>query len=193
MAKPSGDQAAPDLGASPIAEVTTEGPAAELPEFLIPYLTSLHESAAGEAVRSISWVYPTLETVHVIGLGLLFGGIFMLDLRLLGLNKGLSVSRLSRHVLPWVWIGFVLNLASGLMLFASDALSLAANISFQLKMMLLLLAGANAAVFQLLTARDMEHWDTDVPSPPGARLAAIISTSTWIFVITLGRLIAYWA
>jgi hypothetical protein len=94
------------------------------------------------------------------------------------------VASLSRHVLPWVWTGFAMNLASGAMLFASDALSLAANISFQLKMLLLVVAALNACVFQLVIARDMVRWDQQ---------AAFFLIAVWLVIITLGRLIAYWA
>lgn len=193
MAEPSTETPAPDLGASDVAEVVADGTASELPGFLVSYLTDINASAAAEIVRTVFWVYPMLETAHVIGLGLLFGGIFMLDLRLLGMNKGISVSSLSRHVLPWVWMGFALNLVSGAMLFASDALSLAANISFQLKMMLLVVAGLNATVFQLVSARGIERWDAGEPAPVGAKMAAVFSIAVWLAIITLGRLIAYWA
>lgn len=83
MAEPSTGTPAPDLGASDVAEVLADGAASELPGFLVPYLTEINASAAAEIVRTVFWVYPLLETAHVIGLGLLFGGIFMLDLRLL--------------------------------------------------------------------------------------------------------------
>jgi Family of unknown function (DUF6644) len=192
MAKPTA-KTAPDLGASDVTDVATSAPANELPDFLVPYLTDLSTTGIAELVRTSSWDYPTLETVHVIGLGLLFGGIFLLDLRLLGLNKSISVANLSRHVLPWVWIGFAVNLTSGAMLFASDPLSLAANISFQLKMLLLVVAAFNAAVFQFNTARDMPRWDESTSAPTSAKLAAVISISVWLSIITLGRLIAYWA
>jgi hypothetical protein len=103
------------------------------------------------------------------------------------------VASLSRHVLPWVWTGFAMNLASGAMLFASDALSLAANISFQLKMLLLVVAALNACVFQLVIARDMVRWDQQAATSLWAKLAAFFSIAVWLVIITLGRLIAYWA
>ncbi len=180
------------LGASAVNDALPADIPPELPDALVPYLQALTASPLADIVRTASWVYPSLETVHVVGLGLLFGGIFVLDLRLLGANKGLSVQRLSRHVLPWVWLGFVLNLASGVMLFASDALALAANISFQLKMALLIVAGANAALFQLAIYPGVRRWDDDTP-PLIVKLAAIASISLWLAIIALGRLIAYWA
>ena len=85
--------------------------------------------------------------VHVVGLGLLFGGIVLFDLRLLGLHRGIDLERLAGMVLPWVWTGFVLNAVSGAMLFASDAVTFAENRSFQVKMLLILAAGMNMLWF----------------------------------------------
>ena len=180
-----------NLGASAVNDALPADIPPELPDALVPYLQALTASPLAEVVRTASWVYPSLETLHVIGLGLLFGGIFVLDLRLLGANKGLSVQQLSRHILPWVWLGFALNLASGVMLFASDALALAANISFQLKMALLVVAGSNAALFHLAIYPGVARWDGDAP-PLIVKLAAVASISIWLAIIALGRLIAYW-
>ena len=180
-------------GASAVGDALPAEIPPELPDVLVPYLQALTSSPMAELVRTSSWVYPGLETVHVVGLGLLFGGIFVLDLRLLGANAGLSVQQLSRHVLPWVWLGFALNLASGVMLFASDALALAANISFQLKMALLVVAGINATVFQLAIYPGVRRWGDGGPTPAAVKLAAVLSISLWLSIIALGRLIAYWA
>lgn len=185
--------AAGDLGAVEIAGDLPAEAAASLPSLLVPYLQALHASPLGETVRSVPWVYPVLETVHVIGLGLIFGGIFLLDLRLLGVGRSLAVTALAGHVLPWVWLGFLLNMASGVLLFSSDALSLAANISFQLKMLLLIIAGITAVIFMRSTYRTAANWNAGTPTPPAAKIAALLSLVSWLGVITLGRLIAYWS
>ena len=71
-----------DLGATTITNESAATASSELPGILVPYLQALHDSSLAEAVRSVSWIYPSLETAHVIGLGLLFGGIFLFDLSL---------------------------------------------------------------------------------------------------------------
>ena len=64
-------------------------------------LGALEASGLGQAMRQWLWLYPTVETVHLVGIGLLFGSIAVFDLRLLGFSRSISVKQLSRHVLPW--------------------------------------------------------------------------------------------
>jgi hypothetical protein len=142
-------------------------------------------------VRESIWVYPALETVHVLGLALLFGAIVAFDLRVLGLNKELSVSRLWHHVKPWIWTGFVLAFASGVLLFIGDAADFAANPALQIKMALLALAGVNAAVFETRLRASVAAWDRDAPAPRAARISAGLSLTLWISILIAGRMIAY--
>lgn len=151
----------------------------------------LHATPPAAFVRESVWAYPALETMHVIGLGLVFGSILAYDLRLLGWHRDLPLSRLGRHLLPWVWAGFALNLASGLLLFVSDAVEFAENTSFRVKMLLLALAGLNALWFQTRIARTMPAWDRDADAPAVAKLAAALSLVLWLAIVTAGRLMAY--
>ena len=64
-------------------------------------LGALEASGLGQAMRQWMWLYPAVETVHIVGIGLLFGSIAILDLRLLGLGRGIPVRALASHVLPW--------------------------------------------------------------------------------------------
>lgn len=152
----------------------------------------LMATPVGEAVRGWTWLYPGLEAVHMIGLGLVFGGIFLFDLRLLGMSKSIPVVRLAHHVLPWVLAGFMLSLLSGFALFTSDAVAFAANRSFQIKMLLLVLAGLNAAMFHAVIFRSAADWDQHIAAPLIARLAAVVSILVWSGVVLMGRLMAYW-
>jgi len=162
-----------------------------MPEAL-PILQWLAASPVAATIRSSTWLYPVLETLHMIGLGLVFGGIFAMDLRLLGLHRELQVRRLSDHLLPWVWTGFAVNLSSGLLLFLSDAVAFAANPAFQAKMALLVLVGLNAAWFQRRIYADVGEWDSGAPPPSSARAAAVLSLALWTAIIAAGRMIAYW-
>ena len=151
----------------------------------------LHATGPAAFVRESVWAYPALETLHVIGLGLVFGSILAYDLRLLGWHRDLPLSRLGRHLLPWVWTGFALNLMSGVLLFLSDAVEFAENTSFRIKMLLLALAGLNALWFQTRIARTMPAWDRDADAPGAAKAAALLSVALWLSIVTAGRLMAY--
>jgi len=142
-------------------------------------------------VRESIWIYPFLETVHVLGLALLFGAIAVFDLRVLGLNKELSVSLLWHHVKPWVWLGFVAAFSSGVLLFIGGAADFAANPAMQLKLLLIVFAGINAITFESKLRTSVAAWDKGVPAPLNARISAGASLALWLSIMIAGRLIAY--
>lgn len=136
-----------------------------------------------EFIRTSPWAYPSLEIVHLVGLGLVFGTLWLVELRLLGIGRRLEVGALAATALPWNLIGFALSVISGLLLFASRAGELIANRAFLLKMGLIALAGVNAALLHTRGALD--------PGRPGTRVQAAASLLLWVGVIAAGRLIAY--
>lgn len=155
---------------------------------LLKFLAALPPA---ELVRSWPWAYPILETVHVIGLGLLFGGIFAFDLRLLGIHSDIPVRRLASHVLPWVWLGFLLNAVSGILLFISDAVEFGNNSSFKVKMVLIAIAGLNMAWFHWRIFPSSDQWSERSAIAFAAKRTAVMSIVLWLSVITAGRMIAY--
>ena len=156
---------------------------------------AIEASSLGQAMRQWLWLYPGVEIVHITGIALLFGSIAVLDLRLLGLSRTLSVKKLARHVLPWTAASFALIVPSGLMMFTAHASELIQSGVFVLKMCLILAAGLNAALFHAITFRTADVWDSEemrrLPPPPSARLAGALSLLLWICVIACGRLLAY--
>jgi hypothetical protein len=158
-------------------------------------LGALEASGVGRAMREWLWLYPSVEVVHIAGIGLLFGSIAMLDLRLLGVSRNISVRRLAGHVLPWSAASFLLIVPSGLLMFTAHASEFADSGVFVLKMLLILAAGLNAALFHAITFRTADVWDSEemraLPPPPSARIAAAASLALWISVIACGRLLAY--
>ncbi|HLL82467.1 MAG TPA: hypothetical protein VK420_07435, partial [Longimicrobium sp.] len=85
------------------------------------WLAWLEGTPAAAAVRTSPWLYPALETLHILGLGLLVGAVWTWDLRLLGAGRGVAVSELARLALPAARAGFGVAATSGAFLFASDA------------------------------------------------------------------------
>ena len=152
---------------------------------------AIEASALGQAMRQWLWLYPSVETAHIAGIALLVGSIAVLDLRLLGLSRSLSVRKLTAHVLPWSIASLVLIVPSGLAMFVAHAGDLISNPVFAVKFSLILLAGANAGIFHAGVFRNAEPWDVDVMPPMAARAAAATSLLLWISVIACGRLLAY--
>ena len=154
-------------------------------------IVALEASGLGQAMRQWLWLYPSVEIVHITGIALLFGSIAVLDLRLLGLSRELSVKRLASHLLPWTAGSFLLILPSGMMMFIAHATDFITNPAFAVKISLILAAGVNAAVFHAGVFRGAERWDVGVAPPLAARVAGALSLLLWISVIACGRLLAY--
>lgn len=154
-------------------------------------LNTLAMLPISEYVRSATWAYPILEIIHVIGLSMLFGGIVLLDLRLIGMHKELPTAHLANYILPFVWAGFALNVISGVLLFLSDATTFGVNLAFQIKMGLIFLAGLNALWFQRSLYPALTNPTQATAQPNAIRLSASLSLVVWVLVITAGRMIAY--
>jgi hypothetical protein len=147
----------------------------------LPFFQAFSESAA----------FPLFEALHVLGLAVLIGAIGILDLRLLNLaGRSETVTSLSRTTIPWSWAGFGLALITGLFLFAGDALAYAHNAAFQVKMALLILAGANMAAFHALTWPSVAQWD-HAKTTLAAKVAGGLSLLFWCGVVFAGRYVAF--
>jgi hypothetical protein len=138
------------------------------------------------------WLFPIVETLHVISLAMVFGSIVMVDLRLVGnTSRDSAVSKLSSEVLPYTWGAFICAAVTGSLLFVSKAHVYFYNLQFQLKCLCMLLAGVNMAVFHFGTYRHVLEWDMRLPPPRAARLAGGLSIALWIGVICFGRWIGF--
>jgi hypothetical protein len=148
-------------------------------------------SGLGEAMRKSAWLYPIVEIVHILGFVILVGAAVMFDLRVLGFGRGLAMTALARHLLPWSWAGLALALPAGAMMATAHATEFATNPAFLLKLGLLAAAAANVAFFHLGPYRSVAAWDAAGAAPAAARSAAALSIALWVGVIACGRLIAY--
>jgi hypothetical protein len=135
------------------------------------------------ALKASPWAYPALETVHIAGIALLLGNLVLLELRVFGRGALLPVRELARLSLGLAATGFSLAAASGLLMFSTQPGELLANRAFTLKMVLLLLAGCNAALFH--ARRSLDKLDGT------ARALMLASTLIWLGVLGCGRWIAY--
>jgi len=143
------------------------------------------------AMRESLWLFPAMETAHIIGFSVLVGTVVAFDLRVLGLSKSISVRALARHLLPWSAGALVVILPTGLLLFLAQASELLNSGTFRLKMGLLLLAGINAIAFHTGPYQSVARWDTQQTAPFLARVSVAASLLIWAAVITSGRFLAY--
>lgn len=152
----------------------------------------LYETPMGEAVRYGDYLFPWLESVHVLALSLTFGSIFAVDLRLLGMaSLNWPLSKMTKDILPLTWAAFVVAVITGTALLSSNAVKYWENDSFRLKMLFMLTAGLNMIVFHFVSHRSTDELDQTQRMPATARLAATVSISAWLGVIIFGRWIGY--
>jgi hypothetical protein len=155
------------------------------------YFGWLEASSLSQAMRGSLWMYPIVEIVHIVGFVILVGSVAMFDLRVLGLSKGLPVERLGRHLLRWSVASLALTVPAGLMMFSAHPQDFIGNRIFLLKMLLIMTAAVNAAMFHIGPYRTVDQWDAQVRAPISAKLHAAFSLLIWIAVISCGRLLAY--
>lgn len=154
------------------------------------WAAALEASGLGLFMRQSLSAYPAANLGHLLGLTLLVGPIVLFDLRMLGAGRrSVSVEAAWRLLIPVAVAGFFVLLATGPLMFAADARSLAGSPILIAKLALAALGVANALLFRALWRGRLGGWDD---SPPAlGRAQAIASLALWLVVAALGRLIAY--
>jgi hypothetical protein len=145
-----------------------------------------------ETIRISLWIFPALEIGHVAAIAIVLGSIARLDLRLAGLvSRDRAITEVSQEMLPWTWASFVIATVFGLLLFAGQPLRYVEIAFFDVKIILILLAGLNMLVFQYLTLRGVGRWDREPIPPFQVRIAGGLSLAFWISVVICGRFIGF--
>ncbi len=144
------------------------------------------------AIRESLWVYPIIETAHVLGMCLFLGLVAMMDLRLVSATmRTAPVTEVQQRLFPWQMAGLAVMVSSGLLLVLSEPLRFYSNPFFQAKVILLILSVVNALTFHLTIYKRVAEWDTQPVPPLQVRMAGAISLVLWAGIVTAGRMIAY--
>lgn len=153
---------------------------------------SIQASGPAEWMRTSVKAMPIVEAIHVLCAATVFGTILIVDLRLLGFpNTRRSFTRISHEMLRVTWAAFSLAVITGALMFAANAETYYGNTAFRFKMLALLIAGVNMALFQLITYRTVGEWDSGVRTPLAGRVAGAASLTIWVTVICLARWIGF--
>ena len=142
----------------------------------------------GSFVTDTPWMWPTCETLHFVGLSLLLGVVLLVDLRVLGLMRGVSFQSLHR-LLPWAAIGFGVNIGTGMLFFVGIPGQYTKNPAFYWKIGLAMLAGLNAVYFTVLD----EPWSLGPKedAPLTAKIAAGSAMLLWLGVLYFGSMLPF--
>lgn len=152
----------------------------------------LQDSAFGTALAESTVAFPVIEGIHLLGLSISVGLIFLTDLRLAGvLWRRVPVADVLHQLRPWVLGGFAVIFASGFLLFWSEAATVIVSPAFPAKFFFILLAGLNALYFEFKLAKLPPVVENHEVLPVAVKYAGLASIGLWTLVIISGRLIPY--
>jgi hypothetical protein len=157
-------------------------------------MTWLQDSALGHAMRESGvWTYGVVNLVHILGVASLFGSVLVLDLRLLGLWRNVTLAAISQPTVPIATAGFVIAALSGLCLFATKATEYFGNPFLYIKFPAIAFGLLNVAALHFLPAWK-QHRIRELTAKEQSKLAMFggVSLLCWLTAITAGRMIAYW-
>jgi hypothetical protein len=155
-------------------------------------LKALEDSGLATRIRDSVFLFPMIESTHVIGLALVFGTIAIIDLRLLGIASAQrSFQRMASEILKWTWGAFALTALTGSLMFITNASVYYHNVFFRTKMLMLVLTGINLLFFELTAGRTIHAWDQAPSAPRAGKAVATLSLAMWIGIICMGRLIGF--
>jgi hypothetical protein len=152
----------------------------------------LQDTSIGTSIRESIWVFPIIETTHVLALSISVGLLLVSDLRLMGyIMKRRPVSEVYEQIKPWMFTGFAIMTVTGIFLFWCQAVKAYNSIFLKTKVVLLVLAAINAIAFERGIYRNVDTWDNALVPPMEARVAGWASLIMWAAIITCGRTMAY--
>ena len=159
-------------------------------------VTAIHDTTLSAFIRGelpgTVWVFPIVETIHILCLVTVFGTIAMVDLRLLGLlGREVPFTKIFHELIPLTWWAFAGAVLSGTILATGKIADYVHSPEFIIKFVLMAAAGVNMALFHIGAYRQVANWDKTVPPPSRARWAGALSLVFWIGVIVSGRWVGF--
>jgi putative copper export protein len=144
------------------------------------------------AIQTRSWVIPTVQSIHIVGIGIVLASVFMIDLRIFGLaGRDQTLKQTTRRFSPWLWGALVVLLVTGALMVVGEPVRELMSFSFWLKMSLLVLGILIAVVFQVALKRNERDWEHAIVNRWTTKSLAVVTLLVWCSIIVLGRLIAY--
>jgi hypothetical protein len=150
----------------------------------------LEATSVSKGLFDISWLWPLCESLHFIGLALLIGGAGFLDLRLLGMFRGVSI-RDVKSFMPWAIGGFVVNAITGVLFVIMQPHLYLTGAIWWTKVGFILLAGLNAAFFETRLSKQALAMAPDADTPAAMKVIGGLSLFSWFAVLYCGRMLPY--
>lgn len=150
----------------------------------------LKATPVSEAMRTSQFIWPICETLHFIGLALLVGGAGLIDLRLMGFLKSVSVSAVMQ-VRKWAGLGIAINVVTGVLFFVGAPDQYINNPAWYGKLLFLLVAIVNVVIFETTQGDRMLRLPPGEKTPASFKLAGAVSMGSWFLVLYFGRMLPF--
>jgi Family of unknown function (DUF6644) len=138
------------------------------------------------------WVIPTIQSIHIVGIGVVMGSVFMIFLRILGwAGMDQTLRQTTSRFGPWLTGALCLLLATGILMVIGEPVRELVTFSFWLKMSLVAVSALTAAGFQISLRKHERRWEETLVNRRSIKGLAILAFLIWVCIIVLGRLIAY--
>ena len=155
-----------------------------------PLATWLESTWLGEQMRNLFWLFPMMETIHFIGLTIMFGALLVIDVRVIGFGRFINMNSAMKFI-PIAIGAFTVNLLTGIAFLCANPFRYFPNIAFQWKMGLIVIAGLNALWFWFGEHKILQQLADGEDAEFRAKVIAALSIAIWVAVIIFGRMIPY--
>ena len=143
-------------------------------------------------IQDVSWIIPTVQTVHILSIAIVMSSVLLVDLRVFGLiSRGQPLDAVARRFLPWVWFTLIVLLVSGSTLVVGEPGRSLQNPAFIAKMCMLITVMLLTLSFQSGLKRDAQYWERSPTRRASGRIIAGLSLMLWVAIVFAGRWIAY--
>ena len=161
--------------------------------------TSLHafcqwlsDTPLSLTIQNVTWIIPTVQSIHILSIAIVISSVFLVDLRLLNVvGRSVPTAVYTERFLPWIWPTLVVLLCTGTILVIGEPGRSLQNPAFQFKMATLILAMGLTFALQRPLKADPSYWESDNRRKTVARLIAVVSLILWVSILFAGRWIAY--
>jgi Family of unknown function (DUF6644) len=152
----------------------------------------LASTALSATIQNVSWIIPTVQTVHIVCVAIVISAVFLVDLRILGIfARAQPVAGLVHRLLTWIWYALVVLLITGSLLIIGEPNRSLTNPAFGLKMLMLLMVAGLTVAIQRPLSSDAGFWDATRGRRSTVRAIAVLSLFLWSGIVFAGRWIAY--
>lgn len=159
---------------------------------MVEFLINLGQSPVSLAMATSAWVVPTMQSIHIICIAIIFISVLLIAMRILGYAwGGQSIRQTVSRFAPWAWTALVILACTGIVLILAEPPRELMAISFWLKMALLILAIVISLRFLHVVRTDAAYESPTLHPSAGLRLRTVLTLAVWVAIIFLGRFIAY--